>query len=330
MPRRRRFSLAFVLVLSAPLAHAGTPGELWRITSKFEGMPISMPGQTQEICQPRGKQDERDMVLPKDGDCRITDHRAQGNKVSFKFRCDGEDKMSGSYESTRLGPDHHKGVMRMRMAGEPEEMVMAHEMKKLGACDYQAPKMPAGASVDLCQEHLKACSPYVFFTPAADGRLLADNDAICAKQRPAFCARIKGLGDRMGDPRLPKEEARVFQQGDMWKNAMLACKQDPDKALRAACTRAANSLNGEFLLHQCPEEAEAVALTYCQGRAYTHQSENMRNLCAELAPGGRDYTASRGYTASGRGGSRQQNSGDGGVVDSIQGGARKLFNFIGF
>lgn len=71
-----------------------------------------------------------DAALP--GSCSASDHKVDGNKVSWTFRCDTPQPMSGSGEIVYTDENAYKGSMTFTRDGKT--MTMKYEGKRLGDC----------------------------------------------------------------------------------------------------------------------------------------------------------------------------------------------------
>ena len=75
-------------------------------------------------------------AMPQDGrggsptDCKISDYKVDGNKVTWSMQC-AREKMSGSGEFIYAG-DTYTGTMRVNAAGQ--DMTMKYSAKRLGDC----------------------------------------------------------------------------------------------------------------------------------------------------------------------------------------------------
>lgn len=112
--------------------------ELWAVTSTMEmpGMPMSMPGQTSNICLKKGNEKDPNSVIPKNGDqdCQMSDVKVSGNKTTWKMKCSGKRPMEGKGEMTRSdGSYSGKTVFHMKR----RDMTMVYEGKRIGKCRAQ-------------------------------------------------------------------------------------------------------------------------------------------------------------------------------------------------
>ncbi|MGV1099681.1 DUF3617 domain-containing protein [Thiovibrio sp. JS02] len=149
MKKKEMFSAFAILLCCTGSAAAGEgPDELWEVRSKTEmpGMPFPMPAQTVTVCIPKGQEKDPSKSIPQDPNqqCKMTDVKVSGNKMTWKMVCTGENPMTGNGEM-EYGPGHYSGRMQMqgKQGGEPFEMATSYEGKKVGSCKYEEPKFTA-------------------------------------------------------------------------------------------------------------------------------------------------------------------------------------------
>jgi hypothetical protein len=63
--------------------------------------------------------------------CKVSDHKTVGNKVTWNMSCSGPQPMTGSGEIVVNG-DSYVGTMKMNM--DKGEMTMKYNAKRLGDC----------------------------------------------------------------------------------------------------------------------------------------------------------------------------------------------------
>ena len=252
--------LAGLIGVYASLSVAAAPGELWEITSKMEmdGMPMSMPAQTQQACLPKDK--KPDSMVPKNesSDCKMTEQKQVGNKMSFKMVCSGKDPMTGSGEITSSG-NSYSGKMQIsgKMEGESIDMKQSFSGKKLGTCEYTPPKDTSKEQIaEVCRKAMDNLE-YPLFT--MDG-------AMCQPKKAEFCGRVKKLTGEMSDPDRYLE---VTEKQRNWKEAANACGQDTTAVMAKACKTAVDKKRYQFIGNHCEAEAAALGPQLCEGRSYT-------------------------------------------------------------
>ena len=252
--------LAGLIGVCASLSVAAAPGELWEITSKMEmeGMPMAMPAQTQQACLPKDK--KPDSMVPKNesSDCKMTEQKQVGNKMSFKMVCSGKDPMTGSGEITSSG-NTYSGKMQIsgKMEGESIDMKQSFSGKKLGSCEYTPVKDTSKEQIaEACR---KAMDNYEYPLFTMDG-------AMCQSKKAEFCGRVKKLTGEMSDPDRYLE---VTEKQRNWKEAANACGQDTTAIMAKACKTAVDKKRYQFIGNHCEAEAVALGPQLCEGRSYT-------------------------------------------------------------
>jgi hypothetical protein len=135
MPLRHIILLALVLGLSASV-FAQTPRKdgNWEVTMEIEveGLP-AMPAKTMTQCV--SKEDAADPQRPllgrASGNCTVSDHKVEGNKVSWSMKCDPPEAMTGTGEIL-YEEDAYTGSMKIVREGRTINMKYAG--KRLGDC----------------------------------------------------------------------------------------------------------------------------------------------------------------------------------------------------
>lgn len=252
--------LAGLIGVCASLSAVAAPGELWEITSKMEmeGMPMAMPAQTQQACLPKDK--KPDSMVPKNesSDCKMTEQKQVGNKMTFKMACSGKDPMTGSGEITSSG-NTYSGKMQIsgKMEGESIDMKQSFSGKKLGSCEYTPVKDTSKEQIaEACRKAMDNFE-YPLFT--MDG-------AMCQSRKAEFCGRVKKLTGEMSDP---DRYVEVAEKQRNWKEAANACGQDTSAVMAKACKTAVDKKRYQFVGTHCEAEALALGPQLCEGRSYT-------------------------------------------------------------
>jgi hypothetical protein len=111
----------------------------WEVKMEIDmpGMPAGMPPMTSTQCITPKDADDPQKVMPPSGrgrgnpsDCKISDYKVEGNKVSWSMKCEAQ-AMSGSGEFV-YAADTYTGVMKMDRGGQL--MTMKYSGKRLGDC----------------------------------------------------------------------------------------------------------------------------------------------------------------------------------------------------
>jgi hypothetical protein len=142
--------LACAAVLAATTASAvGLAQELrrdgnWEMTVQMEmpGMPQKMPPMTMKQCITKEQANDPSLLMPQQPgrgsapDCKVTDQKISGNKITWTMSCAGATPMTGTGEMV-YSADTLDGVITMNMesGGTPMTMVMKTKGKRLGDCE---------------------------------------------------------------------------------------------------------------------------------------------------------------------------------------------------
>jgi len=112
---------------------------LWEITMKMEmaGMPQAMPPQVMQQCiTKKDLQDPAKAVpgsSPRDGRCKMTDHKMQGNAATWNVVC--EDGTTGSGTATYSSTSYTSAnKITSKRGGETHTMTMHNSGRYLGDC----------------------------------------------------------------------------------------------------------------------------------------------------------------------------------------------------
>ena len=144
---------AFALVVGASvslLAQGPRRDGNWEITIEMDNMPgmpagMSMrPIKTTQCITPQDAADPQRSIPQRPGgrggaahpnDCKMSDYKAEGNKVSWKMACTGAQPMSATGEFV-YAADSYTGVMKMDMTrgGQPIVTNMKYTGKRIGDC----------------------------------------------------------------------------------------------------------------------------------------------------------------------------------------------------
>ncbi|MGE3959025.1 MAG: DUF3617 domain-containing protein [Vicinamibacterales bacterium] len=113
----------------------------WEVEMRMEmpGMPGGMPPFKVTQCITPQEASDPAKVLPQGpggrganpNDCKMSDYKVEGNKVSWKMTCAGARPMTGTSEIV-YGTDSYTGTMVMQM--DRGTMTMKYSGKRLGDC----------------------------------------------------------------------------------------------------------------------------------------------------------------------------------------------------
>jgi len=278
--------LAAILLAILTPAFAAGPDNLLEMTTKIEMPGMNMPAQTNQVCSPKGKENEA--AMPPDGDCKMTDFKRSGNKSTFRMVCNHPEPMTGTGEFVTDGPDAYHGKMHMtgKVNGEAMDMTTSYSSKRIGSCTYEdtAKKMKNtmdAASASACRERMDTMEWNIFI-----GKTAVE---YCKPYRNEFCGKVSKLSDKMRDP------ANYDPKNKNWKEAAEACGQNTESVMKDACGRAVGSKNWDFVADNCPAEAKPLAQQYCEGRDYTARRESpYASICSKYASAPVDTPKSKG------------------------------------
>jgi Protein of unknown function (DUF3617) len=119
------------------LAQAPRRDGRWEVKMEMEipGMPMKMPAMTTTQCITKEQAEDPQRSVPQGrgapANCKVSDYKVTGNKVTWSMKCEGPDAMSGTGELT-YGENTYDGVMKMEREGQA--MTMKYTGKRLGDC----------------------------------------------------------------------------------------------------------------------------------------------------------------------------------------------------
>jgi len=140
----RMMSIAAVAgVVLSLTAYAQGPRRdgLWEVKTEMqmENMPMAMPPTTSQQCITPADANDPSKTTPQRGrggrgasDCKVSDYKIDGNKVTWTMKCEGAQPMTGNGELV-YAADSYTGTMKMDMAGRGS-MTMKYTGKRLGDC----------------------------------------------------------------------------------------------------------------------------------------------------------------------------------------------------
>lgn len=261
--------LLSLCVFALPGVAAGTD-EQWEITTKMEmaGMPMAMPGQTSQVCLPKNRNSDEDLV-PKDknSDCKMDSMKQSGNKSTFKMSCSGKNPMTGNGEIER-NDGSYRGMMHITgmMEGESVDMKQTFSGKRVGSCTYedQGKKFAAmqeKMTADMCRQSIDKL----------EWRVFSDDvqfDA-CKPYKKDFCARVTKVS---ADMRTSSGFRAVVEKQREWKELLGTCGIAAEPLLADACKSGQAAKDWNFIADYCPVEAKALAAEHCTGRDFTSET----------------------------------------------------------
>jgi len=132
----------FIVVSVAAFAFAQGPrrdGE-WEVSAQMSmpGMPVNMPPMMSKQCITPAEAADPQKAMPPQGrgagpnDCKVSDYKVDGNKVTWSMACEGRQPMTGKGELV-YAENAYTGTMIMDMQGRGS-MTMKYAGKRLGDC----------------------------------------------------------------------------------------------------------------------------------------------------------------------------------------------------
>lgn len=127
--------VAGILLLSAGYASAADSireGQ-WEITSQTDmpGMPMKMPATTIKHCYTKEDVKDHRKVVNQDKNCKVTDYKVSGNKVTWAMQCTGEHEGTFNGETT-FSTNAYSSIMKMKSQGY--SMTVNVKGKRIGDC----------------------------------------------------------------------------------------------------------------------------------------------------------------------------------------------------
>ena len=147
---KTRIALALIAITVAALptlAQGPRRDGKWEVSVEMDmpnmpNMPagFKMPTMTTTQCITPEEAKDPQKSMPQGGrgrgpnpdNCKVSDYKVDGNKVSWSMKCDPPNEMTGTGEFTYSG-DTYTGVMKMHARGQ--DMTMKYNGKRVGDCD---------------------------------------------------------------------------------------------------------------------------------------------------------------------------------------------------
>jgi hypothetical protein len=132
----KKVFIAFICTLVLPsvsFAANSIREGLWEITSRVEmpGMPIAIPPTIMKHCYSKTDVADQKKVIARQQDCKVTDMKTSGNKVSWTMKCTGKQAATMTGE-TVFGGDSYTSIMHMKAEGH--DMTTKVKGKRIGDC----------------------------------------------------------------------------------------------------------------------------------------------------------------------------------------------------
>ena len=125
----------FLLLATGGLASgAGMKPGLWEINTSMEmpGLPFQPPPTTVSHCYTSEEVKNNQNVVPQQDDCKVTELKSTGNKMTWQIVCTGRQKGNGSGEMTFKGDSAYEGMMTFR--SDEMSMTSRYKARRLGDC----------------------------------------------------------------------------------------------------------------------------------------------------------------------------------------------------
>ncbi|MDH4326696.1 MAG: DUF3617 domain-containing protein, partial [Betaproteobacteria bacterium] len=289
MQAASRLASALAGVVLASLVHAQGPDELWDMTTRMEMAGMQMPATSQQICMKKGEQRAED--LQQDKNCKVTEQKVVGNKMTWTIVCTGKDAMSGTGEMTRTA-DSMDGRMRMKTS-DGDEMNIVYTGKRAGGCNAQTHQDPRMAAAQKQAAAMQAQSNAQIEQMCKEGvdkfntTLFEMQGSPCLNRKGEYCAHVKRTNESMRTPasyRTAMQKEGMRNQG--WERAVQLCSVQTAPTLAAACKSGVSGRDWPFVADYCPAETQQLAVQHCAGREYTAaMSSEYKAICAKHAGG---------------------------------------------
>lgn len=116
-------------------AQAQGTDDLYEVTVKMEmpGMPMQMPATTQRSCVKKGGSDAD--AVPRQDNCKVSDAKRAGNRLTFTIVCTGRESMTGNGEFVYAG-EGYNGAIRFKGKRDGGDMEMTQTIagRRVGGC----------------------------------------------------------------------------------------------------------------------------------------------------------------------------------------------------
>jgi hypothetical protein len=134
-----------VALTAAVLAQGPRRDGKWEVTTQMEmaGMPAGrgMPATTTTQCITKEQADDPQKFAAQppgrggQNDCKVSDYKVDGNKVTYSMKCTTPQEMTAAGEMV-YGDNKYDGVVKMSMSrgGQTLDMTMKMTGKRLGDC----------------------------------------------------------------------------------------------------------------------------------------------------------------------------------------------------
>lgn len=275
--------VAFAISVITAAAGAET-GEYWEVKQSVSMEGMSMPPSQTRVCKPARPAAEDMLPADRDSNCRMTNVRTSGAKVTYEIACSGPDAITGSGELEQLGPDAYRG--RNVMRSKDGQMTLEFEGRKVGgACEPGAEVrkfegMMAQSQADACRRLGSELAP-----PDPPAGMPPEAMPGCrTTHKAAYCEGVRAGQGEMAE----RSRFASMSQSSGWREAFAFCGLDAAALERTICQGAIDEEDYSFVAASCEGDARAIA-TRCAGRDVTSLSKagqmQIRPICEKYGPG---------------------------------------------
>jgi len=131
--------VVFAAAISASLLAQPRRDGRWEVKMEMDmpGMPAGMPPMTSTQCITPDEAKDPQKSIPQgrgrgNQDCKVSDYKQDGDKVTWSMKCEGQQAMTGTGEFVYAG-DTYTGTIKMEGGGRGA-MTMKYSGKLLGDC----------------------------------------------------------------------------------------------------------------------------------------------------------------------------------------------------
>jgi hypothetical protein len=131
--RKSVITLLCVVALPAVTTAANMREGLWEIQSQMDmpGMPMKVKPTVVRHCYTREDVKDQQRVIARDSNCKVTELKSTGSKVSWTMKCTGKNAATMTGE-TVFGTDSYTSLMHMKSGDH--SMTTRVKAKRVGNC----------------------------------------------------------------------------------------------------------------------------------------------------------------------------------------------------
>lgn len=264
IPTLARTGLCAMALTLFTATAAAEPGYMWENTVEVTAMGMTMPPQTMQSCHPRDWREPPGQDKDRNNECKVTDFKQSGSKMSWKMKCEGKHPATGSGEIAFQGETRYSGIVKISM--QEDESVIKMNGKRLTPCEYTG-KPPAVAATPADPTGKMLAQQCKGAVDKLDSGVFLHSD-LCNSHKQAFC-------DRLGSIDSVEKAAR---QGGNVADLAAMC----GKSAAGWCTQAAATDRLDFVSQNCPAQKTELIAKHCEGRDYTSlMGSKYASFCGE-------------------------------------------------